>query len=640
MRLKKILGLSLGTAVCLWSAACSSDSSSKADPQSSSSEEVPVESAASDSTGDTTAVSSSSAAVPLSSAGPVNGLLVDDFEDGDGVSNLGTGWYTYDDSGNEGASTITTDTDADGNITASATENGSKFAFKVRYTLDKGGYAYEPYVGWGITVPDSLDIGKYAGVRYSYKGPAHYLHVETSDVTDYDVHLASAKKATEWTTVTVSFDDLTQSGWGIAVAFDPSHVNALSFQAKGSKNSVISDSLEIDNIYFVDASELPAKTADMTIRDPMEYNIDVGDITISNPLQDKAMKYLNKGVNFTNWLEEADGRFTGEFEFDENDVQTLSENGFKSLRLPIDLDLYVTNRDEFLSDTTGKVALEMSDSIFIVLDSFVNWTERYGMSFVIDYHEYDNSYNTTSAKDAQYLAMMANVWKAVAAHYAENSREDIFFELLNEPDMTNGKVVQDDWTVAAQGMIDSIRTVDTKHTIIFGDVQWYAIDKLVKRTPFTDDNIIYAIHSYDPYIFSHQGASWTEAASLKNIMFPYDKEKWSEYSSDFGVRASTASWIKTAVKNYYKTGSKGYIMSLIYKAKQWAVTNNVPIVWNEFGALRDKSDAQSVLNYLTAVREISDSLQVPWQHWGYTGGFAVIKDGKLIDGIADALDLK
>ncbi len=621
--------LSVASTFALFASACSDDSSSS--PESSSSTEISSDS--SEGTSSETSIESSSSAIDA----PKNGLLLDNMEDGNGETEIGSGWYTYDDAGNGGASTIKTPTDAEGNIVAAETDNGSKYAMKVEFSLNKGDYEYDPFVGWGFQVPSTVDVSKYAGIRYSYKGAAHYIHVETSDVTDYDVHLSSEKKSSEWTTVTVAFDDLTQGGWGKSVVFNPANVNAISFQVKGNGKQ---DSVIIDDIYLVGAEDLPAKVADMTIKDPFTYNIDIGDIGISNPLQEKAMKYLNKGVNFTNWLEEADGKFTGEFEFGESDVKLLSESGFKALRLPIDLDLYVSNRSEFLGDTTGKVELEMNDSIFIVLDSFVNWTERYAMSFTIDYHEYDNSYNATSAKDPQYIKMMACVWKAVAAHYAENPREDIFFELLNEPDMTNGKVTQDDWTIAAQAMIDSIRTVDPTHTIIFGDVQWYAISYLVKRTPFSDDNIVYAFHSYDPFIFSHQGASWGDAATIKNIPFPYDPEKWSEYSADFGVKASTASWVKTAVKNYYKTGSKDYILSLVVKAKKWAVENNVPLVWNEFGAYTPKSDPQSVLNYMTAVREISDTLRIPWQHWGYTGGFAVIENGKLIDGFDKALDLK
>ena len=111
----------------------------------------------------------------------------------------------------------------------------------------------------------------------------------------------------------------------------------------------------IDDVYFIMEEDLPPKTADMTIHAPQVISPNIGDITISTPLQEKAMKYLDKGVNFTNWLEEADGKFTGEFELGEEDVKILSENGFKALRLPIDLDLYATNRDEYVADTTGKV---------------------------------------------------------------------------------------------------------------------------------------------------------------------------------------------------------------------------------------------------------------------------------------------
>jgi licheninase len=43
------------------------------------------------------------------------------------------------------------------------------------------------------------------------------------------------------------------------------------------------------------------------------------------------------------------------------------------------------------------------------------------------------------------------------------------------------------------------------------------------------------------------------------------------------------------------------------------------------------------------MREICDTLQIPWTHWGYTGNFSLfegdLKGTKLIDGIAEALKL-
>ncbi len=578
----------------------------------------------------------------LPAEGPITlpqglGVLVDDFEDGDNESKIGDYWYTYDDKGNNGASVITTPLNDEDNIIPGRVNNGSNYALQVNYTLDKGEYEYDPYVGWGLQIAPNDANARFGGITYWYKGGAHEVHIETSDVLDYDVHLAKMPASRTWKQAVVRFKDLVQGGWGVEVPFEAKNIMAISFQAKGNRTKVVSDSLFIDNIYLQDSTEVEKDKPDMEIKDPVipEVAFTEAEITVTNPLQEKAMKYLNKGVSFTNWLEDANGKFK-KFEFGEKDIQILAENGFKSIRLPIDLDLYATNRDAFVKGTDAELKFD-DDTLFMVLDSFVEWTGKHNMSFVIDYHEYDNSYNLTSAKDSNYVKMMAEVWKHVAAHYAENTREDVFFELLNEPDMSDGKVTAALWTTAAQAIIDAIRSVNTKQTLLFGDVKWYSITELAKRTPFADNNIIYVIHTYEPFAFTHQGGSWTDYATIKGLPFPYDPAKWSTVSGDFGVTASTKSYVKTAIKNYYKAGNKEAIMVEMLKAKKWAATNNVPVIINEFGALNLRSTAESRLNYLTAMREICDTLQIPWTHWGYTGNFSVIEDGKLIEGLDKAL---
>jgi len=666
MNIKTKSSLTLSAAALLFLCACGDDSSKSAAPDEpvitpndstvtpiptpTDSTTVPTDSSAAPS--DSTVTDPATDPSTLPAEGPITlpagkGLLVDDFEDGDNHSaTIDNYWYTYDDNPNGGASVITTPlSDAD-EIVPGKVNNGSNYALQVNYSLDQGEYEYDPYVGWGIQVAEDDANGRFGGITYWYKGGAHEVHIEVSDVEDYDVHLAKVKASRTWTQAVIRFKDLVQGGWGQEVAFDAKHIKAISFQAKGTKGKVVTDSIFFDNIYLQDTSEVEKDKPDMTINDPVipEISFTLDEITLNTDLQKKAMKYLNKGINFTNWLENADGKFKS-FVFDETDVKLLADNGIKSLRLPIDLDLYATNRDAFVKDTTGTVALAFDDStLFTVLDSFVEWTGKHDMSFVIDYHEYDNSYNATSAKNNKYVQMMAETWKHVAAHYAENTREDIFFELLNEPDMSKGAVKADDWTFAAESMIDSIRSVDKKHTILFGDVKWYSIAELVKRTaPLKDDNVIYVIHTYEPFAFTHQGGSWTDYATIKNIPFPYDPAKWSTVSGDFGVTKGTQTYVKNAIRNYYKTGSKEAIMAEILKAKKWAVKNQVPVIINEFGALNLRSTAESRLNYLTAMREICDTLQIPWTHWGYTGNFSLfegeLKGTKLIDGMDKALGL-
>ena len=168
---------------------------------------------------------------------------------------------------------------------------------------------------------------------------------------------------------------------------------------------------------------------------------------------------------------------------------------------------------------------------------------------------------------------------------------------------------------------------------------------LAKGEPLNDDNIVYSIHTYEPFVFTHQSANWTDLKKVKNLMFPYDKEKWSEFSADFGVTKDLPKWYKDAIFNYNEIGNKEYILNLILPAKEWAVKNNVPVIINEFGAYNLKTDKQSVLNYMTAMREISDTLEIPLTHWGYTGGFSLfestdgVKGTKLIEGMAEAYGL-
>ena len=628
MTKKKLLTIPLACAFALSFSACDGDNTVSVSEKPTPGPETPADSSA-DSTQNATEVK----------------LLVDDFEDGDNQSPLGEYWYVYNDAGSSAESTIEPVTkDSEGHPAPTKSDNGSKYSFNLKYTLKKGNYEWDAYVGWGVGLPKN-DYSKYNAVQYRYKGGSHNVHIEISDITDSDHYSKTVPASNEWTTVTVKFTDMKQEDWGVPVPFNAAHINKVSFQAKGPDTQ---DSVFVDDIYLIadgsapDNTEPPKeeeKKPDIVPKDAVIPQVTLGELNIDTDLQKKAMKYLNKGVSFTNWLEE-NRKFNGTFKVGKNDIKILSENGFKAIRLPIDLDKYTLNRDEFVKDATGKTELKIdSDTLFTVLDSFVEWTREYNMSLTIDYHEYDNSYNATSASNKRYQVMMAEVWKAVAAHFASNEREDIFYELLNEPDMSNGKVTTAQWTEAAQGIIDSIRTVDKKHTLLFGDVEWYSITKLAGRTPFTDDNIVYVIHSYEPFVFTHQGASWSETKNLKNIPFPYDKAKWPEYSSELGLSSTTPGWVKSNVLNYYKTGNKEAMLNTIYTAKAWAVKNKVPVIINEFGAYNLRSTAQDRLNYLTAMREICDTLQIPWTHWGYTGGFEVIKGGKLVEGLDKAMGL-
>jgi licheninase len=534
-------------------------------------------------------------------------LLVDDFEDGDGKSLIPGSWYGYDDGSNGGKSELT----FSGATGSAVVMNGAGYAstksLEVSYRFDKGTYTYDPYVGFGVsigTVAAPLDLSRHAGLSYVYKGGAHRVRVETSEVKDYDNFGVDMPAATTWTPVTLQFDNFAQEGWGEEAEFVPGHTLALSFGCKGSTGST--GTLQIDDLKAV--GTIARGAPDMTVN-PVTPPVDgtLGSVEITNPLQSKAIQYLTRGANITNWLEQ--DKFTG-FTYDESYVTKLAQAGFKALRLPIDLDLYVAGS----TGSGSTLAITVSDDLFTILDSFNTWTKAHGLSLTIDYHHYSTLLDL-SAPDSVPTAIQ--LWAKVAEHLASEPREDLFYELLNEPELsfTGTPPTQQQWTSIAEQMVAAIRATDKTHSIIFGDTQWYSIDTLSSRTPLSDGNVIYAFHDYDPFIFTHQGAGWAKMGSTHDLPYPYSADRWSQYYSDLGFNSLMDSWLLNQLQNYYIDGTRSALRNHILAAKRWAVKNNVPVICNEFGAYDSSSKLEDRVRYYTDVVGIFEELAIPWQIW-------------------------
>ncbi|HET9959942.1 MAG TPA: cellulase family glycosylhydrolase [Polyangiaceae bacterium] len=533
-------------------------------------------------------------------------LLVDDFEDGDGIPKVSGGWYGYDDNPDGGKSTLTFTGAAAGAVAMNGVGYESQKSLEVSYTFDQGTLKYQPYVGLGVSIGSSaspLDCSGYVGVSYTYQGGAHRLNVETTDVADYDHFGVALPASATWKTVTLPFATLSQEGWGAKSAFDPKHVTNLAFAIRGTTGA--SAKLQVDNLKLV--ASIASGAPDMTIEQPAPpVATPLDSIEIENPLQAKAMQYLTRGYNLTNWLEQE--RFSG-FTYDESFVKKLAEAGFRGLRLPVDFDLYVESANGEGEDLT----LTVSDDLFEVLDAFDAWTKAHGLSLTIDYHQYST---LVQKSDPNSLATAVQLWGAVAKHFADNPREDLFLELLNEPELSfDADPTQDEWTALAERMIKAIRAEDTTHSLIFGDIGWYGIEKLASRAPLSDDNVIYAFHDYAPFIFTHQGATWANVGSTHDIPYPYSPERWSQYYADLGFNTAMESWILSDLRNYYRTGNRDALRNQIIMAKRWGIAHDVPVICNEFGAYDASSRLEDRARYYTDLIGIFDEIEIPWQHW-------------------------
>ncbi len=543
---------------------------------------------------------------------------IDDFEDKDLTSDQNTGWYSWTDKDNGGGSTIEF-LAKDGQLTEQG-EKEKTTAKSFKFNFVKADWAHVPFIGVGVSAlrgSKPLDVTPYQGVRVTYKGAKASLRIETDDVQDYDYHGFGLNGTEEWTTVEIPWMKFRQEGWGVGCDFDQKKVRKVSIQINGADGT--SGQFWVDKIEFytqpqiivVPKNDLQA----LPLQDP---EIEVGDIKISNPVQAKAMKYLDKGVNLSNWLESDDYNYS--MEYNEDDIKIMSSLGFKSLRVPINIDFFLKNRvSYFSSDDEPKFMRDL----FMIIDKYAEWTKKYGMGLTIDHHHYNRSLTATTQHDPQYSSQFGKMVKQVVKYIASLKQEHIFFEIYNEPD---NNIQPKPWYSIASAAIDSIRSTDKTVTLIVGASNWYGIDFLVKMKPFNDDNIVYAFHFYEPFAFSHQGATWSDGCgSLMNVPYPYDPKTWNTSSDYYGVGDDTPDWLASQIRFYYQVSGKNALKAKVLEAKKWAVENNVPVICNEFGALKKSATQESRANYIKVIRENLEELEIPWQHWEWKRSFGMVE---------------
>lgn len=211
---------------------------------------------------------SSSAVGPTSSSVVITDLvLIDDIEDGDEVLNTTGTWYAYNDSVPGGKSSITNvyDPELPGYVvvfpgTADATNGTQGFVGLTGIVWNQGTYTEAPFVALGINMmadtSAGYDMSKCGAISYRYKGSQHVFKIQDGQVQDYAYHQSAQLDATEWTTVVLTWNDLTQPSWGEDVELNKAGIKKMAWEVVGYKNfdeQPVIDYLYVDDLKCVDA---------------------------------------------------------------------------------------------------------------------------------------------------------------------------------------------------------------------------------------------------------------------------------------------------------------------------------------------------------------------------------------------------
>jgi endoglucanase len=221
------------------------------------------------------------------------------------------------------------------------------------------------------------------------------------------------------------------------------------------------------------------------------------------------------------------------------------------------------------------------------LDDVVREAQKAGLGVILDEHDF----NPCSEDLDVCRTKLSAFWQQVAPRYA-NAPRSVAFELLNEPhDKLNGEP----WNVLFAQVLGIVRQTNPTRIVVVGPTHWNSLADLpVLKLP-ADPNLLVTFHYYEPFHFTHQGATWAgeEVKKLHGIT-------WGSASDRAAMRGD------------------------FDKVSAWSAANHRPILLGEFGAY-DKSGTPLDLRvaYINAARSEAERHRFGWAYWQFEGDFVV-----------------
>lgn len=337
------------------------------------------------------------------------------------------------------------------------------------------------------------------------------------------------------------------------------------------------------------------------------------------------------------------------------ELQTLRQTGFDFVRFAVDPGPFLQFQGPRL-DFLNRMLIRRVKLILAA-----------GLSVIVDFHPSDmNPDYTAQALTAGSNAPIFRSYLQILQHAAEDlarlQPDRVALELMNEP-----PVSPDVWQPMLVAAYLAARHGSADLPLVLEGGNEASAPALTKMTtaPFVaDPRVLYSFHYYEPYQFTHQGASWNPARYLADV--PYPARARSLNDSLTATAAAIASTNLSAsnkalayqdaqarLEHYRASGfDDGAIAKAFAQIVDWARSQGIPhdrVMLGEFGARR--TDRQLVgeraserAQWFNDVTRAAEDNGFGWAVWAYCcgGGFALAQSDasiKIDPEIAKALGL-
>jgi aryl-phospho-beta-D-glucosidase BglC (GH1 family) len=320
--------------------------------------------------------------------------------------------------------------------------------------------------------------------------------------------------------------------------------------------------------------------------------------------------HLRRGINTSIWFAQSPADYTVarlRAFTTEQDVHLIASLGFDHIRLsvdPVPLTAWKNGKSEgtaFMGELDRVVKAALSDKLAII----------------IDIHP-ENNYKQRLLQGNADIVTFVELWRSLAEQFKNTDPEMVFFELMNEPEQTDGVR----WQGIESTVADAIRSVDTAHTLIATGAHWSSLEDLLNLEPISDSNVIYTFHDYEPFAFTHQGATWagSELNLLRHVPYPANDKNIADNLDQEPTLAGRLFVEKYAMDHW----DAERIERTLAFAEQWSRKHHAPVYCGEFGVHRPYVDPAARERWLRDTRIALEKHGIGWAMWDYQTNFGVV----------------
>ena len=318
---------------------------------------------------------------------------------------------------------------------------------------------------------------------------------------------------------------------------------------------------------------------------------------------------LRHGINLSHWFAQSADYSRAHLESHTTaaDIALIRKLGFDHVRLTLE------PAPLFNGDDPGKPNVEHLK----YLDNALDMILAQGLAVIVDIHPSDDFKTRLNSNDRQ-IEAFGKFWRALAQHLSTRDPERVFLEVINEPMAEDGYR----WFGMQGKLISAIRAGAPQHTIIASGHRWSGLAELLFMQPYADRNIIYNFHFYEPFAFTHQGATWAgpNPPFYKNIPYPSSPESVSKVLDTVQNESARNDLLRYGEERW----NAARIDREIGMAAAWAAKYRVPLTCNEFGTFRNFAPPADRAAWIKDMRTALEKHGIGWTMWDYAGGFGVV----------------